>query len=64
MKSTKFETNFNKHKYLSSTVLLSNTKYNNQEKNLINIYPEMEYQEVLGFRRCFYRIFWILFIFT
>ncbi len=53
MKATKIETNFSKKKFFSTSTLLSVSKYKNQEKKLINIYPSVEFQKILGFGGAF-----------
>ena len=54
MNITKIETNFKRKLFLSTTSNLSFSKnYTNQEKELINIYPDIKYQEIIGFGGAF-----------
>ena len=54
MHITKVETNYKRHLFLSCNSNLSFFEnYTNQEKELINIYPEIEYQEIIGFGGAF-----------
>ncbi len=54
MKITKIETNFKRKLFFYTTSNLSfSEKYTNQEKELINIYPDIEYQEIIGFGGAF-----------
>ena len=54
MNITKIETNFKRKMFLYTTSNLSfSEKYINQEKELINIYPDIQYQEIIGFGGAF-----------
>lgn len=54
MNLTKIETNFKRNLFFSITSNLSFSKdFDNQERELINLYPNIEYQEILGFGGAF-----------
>lgn len=54
MKIKKVETNFNKNLFFNTTENIEVTKdLENTEKQLINIHPEITYQEILGFGGAF-----------
>lgn len=49
MEIIRYETNFNKNIYLEKTKLKDKRLSKFKEREIINIYPELEYQELLGF---------------
>lgn len=53
VKMIKVETNFNRNLFWDVHKIKFNGKLKNQEKGLINIYPDMEFQEVIGFGGAF-----------
>lgn len=54
MNITKFETNLKQNKYMKQSKISSiNNNLGDLENNLIMIYPEIKYQEILGFGGAF-----------
>lgn len=53
MKVKKFETNFKRNLRLASSEVNFKESNKNHERNLINIYPDVEYQEIIGFGGAF-----------
>ena len=54
MNTTKFETNLKRNLFMSETTNITfNKDVNNEENEIINIYPFFEFQEFIGFGRCF-----------
>ena len=49
MKITRFETNFNKKVYYEKTSLKDKRLFQFKEREIINIYPNLEYQTFMGF---------------
>ncbi len=49
MKITKVETNFKRNLFWDTHQLKFNGKLKNREKELINLYPDIKFQEIIGF---------------
>ncbi len=56
MNITKFETNIRRNLFMQEThnIFFKPDIYN-EENNIINIYPSLEFQEIIGFGRCLNR---------
>lgn len=54
MNIEKYETNFGKKKFFFKTNLKMKKMPKRFESALINIYPDVTYQDFLGFRCCIY----------
>lgn len=53
MKITKFETNYKRNLFFSSSNIKSKQYKESLEKQIINIYPEIQYQSIIGFGGAF-----------
>jgi len=53
MKIKKIETNFNRHLFWNESFLHTKNYITNIENKIINIYPEITYQEIIGFGGAF-----------
>ena len=53
MKVKKFETNFKRNMHFAKNEVNFKETNKNHEKDLINIYPEVEYQDIIGFGGAF-----------
>ena len=61
MEILKIETNFKRSLFWDVHNQKPNGKLKNQEKGLINLYPEIEFQEIIGFGGAFTQSSRILF---
>lgn len=63
MNLTKIETNIKRNLYLQETKNINmHEKTSNIENQVIDIYPEIKFQEIIGFGVALTRKFWICFI--
>lgn len=53
MKITKIETNFKRNMFLSESRVNSKTYNEKIENQIINIYPDIKYQSIIGFGGAF-----------